>query len=157
MISGPRRRGRECALQLLYQMEGASPRPQGHADPAALDVDERLRSYWAHFGEPDAPAAESEQWRAFAETLVRGVCADLTAIDALLGQASQHWRLERMSRVDRSILRIAVYELRHEPEVPTSVVLDEAIEIAKRFGTEESPAFVNGVLDRVARDVRGAQ
>ena len=89
----------------------------------------------------------------FAIELVRGCAAALDEIDAKIREVSKHWRLERMARVDRNILRLATYELLKLPEVPRRVTLNEAVELAKRFGDENSPAFVNGVLDRIASDV----
>jgi N utilization substance protein B len=92
----------------------------------------------------------------FARALVRGVASRREEIDRLIGAASEHWRLDRMPVIDRNLLRLAVYELISTPDVPPGVVLNEAIELAKEFGTEASPAFVNGVLDRVAsRDREG--
>jgi transcription antitermination protein NusB len=90
--------------------------------------------------------------RAYADDLVRSIGRDLGATDALIRAASQNWRLERMTRVDRNVLRMGAWELAHRDDVPRAVILDEAVEIAKRFGTEESGAFVNGVLDRIADD-----
>jgi len=89
----------------------------------------------------------------FARALVRGVRARREEIDVLIAEASENWRLERMPVVDRNLLRLATYELIATPDVPPSVVLNEAIELARSFGTEASPAFVNGVLDRVATRV----
>ena len=75
-------------------------------------------------------------------------------IDAILQRASKNWRLERMARVDRNVLRLATWELRFAPEVPAKVVINEAIEVARRFGAAESPAFVNGLLDRIAQELK---
>ncbi len=93
--------------------------------------------------------------REAAERLACGASREIGAIDEEIEDASQNWRLERLAAVDRNVLRLAAYELMHEPRVPTAVVIDEAVEIAKRFGAEASPGFVNGVLDAVARKVRG--
>ena len=93
----------------------------------------------------------------FARTLVRGVAARRKEIDALITEASENWRLDRMPVVDRNVLRMAVQELIATPDVPPGVVLNEAIELAKEFGTEASPAFVNGVLDRVAARVAAGE
>jgi N utilization substance protein B len=95
-----------------------------------------------------APAA-----RAFAEELVSGVVAAQAELDALLARHASHWKLSRMAVVDRNVLRLGAWELGHS-DTPTSVILDEAIELARRFGAESSPAFVNGVLDAVARTLR---
>jgi len=90
---------------------------------------------------------------AFARELVEGVRARRERIDALIAASAEHWRLPRLSRVDLSVLRLATFELVGRPEIPHSVTLNEAVEIARRFGSEESPAFVNGVLDHIARQL----
>ncbi len=100
----------------------------------------------------ESVAAEPEMAE-FARALVRGVTSRRAEIDALIAGASEHWRLERMPVVDRNLLRLATHELIATPDVPLGVVLNEAIELARAFGTEASPAFVNGVLDRVAARV----
>lgn len=139
---GARRQGREIALQVLYQMDATPPIP----------ADEALRLYFAHLSETAEPKV-----RAFAEQLVQGVFSHLDEIDRTIRQYSQNWRLERMARVDRNILRLASFELLFSTEVPKEVVLDEGIELAKRFGTEESASFINGVLDRIGRIGRTGQ
>lgn len=102
--------------------------------------------FWRQFeGDPEG--------RSYADAIVRGVTDDLSAIDDRLRKASTHWRLERMSRVDRNLLRLGAWELVARKDVPRAVILDEAVELAKAYGTEESPAFLNGVLNRVADDV----
>jgi N utilization substance protein B len=138
----PRHHSRQAALQVLYALDLARPGEGGKA-PACEDAFERVSE---HF-ELEAGA------RAFAEELVRGVVSAEAEIDALLAQHTVNWRLERMAAVDRNVLRLAGYELLHT-DTPVSVVLDEAIELARRFGTDRSPAFVNGVLDAVARATR---
>jgi N utilization substance protein B len=139
---GNRRRARECAMQALYQLE---------LSDKAAHLDDVLHLFWAHLEPEDGAVGEI---RSYAQALVAGVARHLPQLDAVLQQASQHWRLERMSRVDRNILRLAAYELLHEADVPARVALNEAIEVAKKFGTEESGAFVNGILDRIAQDAR---
>src|SRR5271163_1105537 len=131
---GARHSGRESALQMLFQLEAAG----AETDPTIL-------LYWRSFGENADP-----EGRAYAEEVVRGVGAARDDLDRHISAASSHWRLERMSRVDRNILRLAAWELAHQPSVPRAVVLDEAVELAKAFGTDESSAFVNGVLNRIA-------
>lgn len=121
------------ALQALYRSEVT-----GDASPDAIEV------MWQHF---EAPLGA----RGFAADLVHGVLARREEIDRLLDDAAENWSLTRLSRVDLNVLRIAVYELMQRDEgVPTSVVLDEAIEIARRYGGEDSSQFANGVLDRIA-------
>ncbi len=132
---GMRRKGRELALQALYQLDLCGDEP-GAA----------LRVFWEHC---DAPADA----RTFGEDLVGGVLDERPRIDELIAASSDNWRLGRLSHVDRNILRVATYELLCRRDVPASVAIDEAIEIAKRFGSDESPTFVNGVLDHIAATV----
>jgi N utilization substance protein B len=141
---GVRRLGRECAAQLLYQLDAAEFR---------TPVDAAVAAYWASdFSEgEERPGAET---REFADGLVVGVARQLAVIDKAIQKSTQHWKLERMARVDRNILRVAAFELLFSADVPARVVLNEAIDIAKKFGTTESGAFVNGILDRLAQDVR---
>ena len=117
---------------MLYQM-----------DSCGLNAADTIRLFWQHLG----VAAEQD---AFADQLVQGCAQVQDEIDAKIRSVSRHWRLERMSRVDRNIIRLAAYELMHVPEIPRRVTLNEAVELAKRFGNEESPAFVNGALERIA-------
>lgn len=135
MTQGVRRTGRAYALQLLYARDG---------DPAT-DVTGAAVS-WADIFEleVDAPA------QAFARDLVAAATERGAQIDELIASASKNWRIDRMSRVDRNILRLGACELLAFPDVPVKVVINEAVELAKRFGTAESSAFVNGVLDRIA-------
>ena len=139
MASGARRRAREAALKVLYQM-----------DIAGGDAGEAVAAYWDSF---DLEAEGDE----YAVVLVEGVASHRDEVDGAIRGASTRWRLERMAAVDRNVLRIGAFELLRCPDVPVSVVLDEAIELAKRYGAEESSAFVNGVLDRVARSTRPAE
>ena len=132
---GARSSGRESALQMLFALEGGG----GTAEQV-------IAGYWRETpGDPEG--------RAYADDAVRGVAADLGRVDEVIRKASTNWRLERMARVDRNVLRLGTWELLLLPDVPRAVILDEAVELAKRFGSEESGAFVNGVLDRVATDV----
>lgn len=132
-----RRKAREAALQALYAAE------VGEADPqqAVEDVLGRRK--------PSQEAAE------YARRLVTGVAAVRGDLDARIGAVLENWRLDRVSAVDRIILEIAIYELSECPEVPAAVIMDEAIEIARRFSGEKAGVFVNGILDRLAREVRG--
>jgi N utilization substance protein B len=129
---GARRRGRELALQALYQLDMTS------------DTSERaLADFWRS---ADA-GADTKQ---FATALVDGVLAQRAAIDEHIVAASENWALDRLSRVDLHVLRIGTYELTATPEVPVEIVINEAIEVARRFGSADSPTFVNGVLDAIA-------
>jgi N utilization substance protein B len=134
-VQGSRRKARGYALQVLYA------RDVDHATDVATAL-----GGWSESFELDVDDAGRE----FAGELVRKAVEDQAAIDEVIATASRNWRLERMSRVDRNILRLAVCELRSLPSTPVKVVINEAVELAKRFGTAESPAFVNGILDRIA-------
>lgn len=127
---GQRRRARECALQLLFQIDLTGT-------PAA----EAQERFWAGLEADEAV-------RSFTERLVNEVLAEREAIDRRIVAAAEHWRIERMAVVDRNVLRLAVCELLWH-ETPPAVVIDEAIEIAKRFGSEESGGFINGILDSI--------
>jgi N utilization substance protein B len=134
-MSGIRRQAREAALQILYFCE------VGRADPiAAIDT---------YFEEHQADAEDAIV--TFAATLVMGTVKEAPALDALIVQHLQHWRLERLAVIDRAILRMAAWELQNEPGTPPAVVLNEALELARRFSTEESVRFINGVLDGIRR------
>lgn len=131
---GARHSGREAALQMLFQMEWAG-----------VGAEEAIELFWRSF----ASDAEPES-RAYADACVRGVASTRDALDEHIGKASTHWRLERMTRVDRNVLRLGTWELSARADVPRAVVLDEAVELAKAFGNEDSSSFVNGVLNKVA-------
>lgn len=131
---GKRRRARECALQMLFQI-----------DLIGVEPAEVYAQFWdEHDTEDDV--------RAFTQELVDGVCSTREQLDARITEISERWRIERMAVVDRNVLRMALYEMNRQPETPTAVVIDEAIEVARRFGSEESAKFVNGVLDALRRD-----
>jgi transcription antitermination protein NusB len=144
---GTRRRAREFALQILYQLDVQEQ----------LTDDQAIALFWRNF----AATAEAEGTQAadlgevqpFAEKLVRGVHQHLAEIDGQIQSASRNWRLERMARVDRNLLRLALFELKYVEDVPAKVAINEAIEIAKRYGTNESSAFVNGILDRCREEL----
>ena len=133
---GKRRRSREMALQVLYQI-----------DMSGMSPEEGLRLFYEHFDAPEAA-------RDYAEGLVFGVMRHMADLDALIASASQNWRIERMAPVDRNILRLALEEMLHGTGVPPKVAVNEAIELAKAFGGEDSGAFVNGVLDHVLATLR---
>lgn len=131
-----RRRGREGALQVLYQLDRGSD--------AAWDVEPALEDFFACFD-------HAEETRTSITGLVRGVASHREAIDASIGRTSKRWQVGRMAVVDRNLLRLATYELLYVRQAPAPVIINEAIEIARRFGTENSPSFVNGILDAIAR------
>jgi len=130
-----RTKARERALQALYQI-----------DVAAEGIDDALSRFWRSF-EP-----VEREVMTLAEGLVRGVAAHRRAIDETIERISTNWRLDRMGKVDRNVLRLAVYELLRT-DVPVKVAINEAIELGKKYGSESSGAFVNGVLDRVAAEL----
>ena len=129
---GIRRKGRELALQLLYQADIT-------CDPSPAAVELAL-----------GRLSGSDRTKDFARRLVRGVLEHRVEIDRILAESSRNWRLGRMAKVDLNILRIATYEMLHCPDIPLNVSIDEALEVSKRYGSEESPPFINGVLDQVA-------
>jgi N utilization substance protein B len=132
-----RRQAREAAVQALYFWEVGGTAP-----------DEALDGVFAgHL--PEAPEAV----RTFAEILMRGVVACHQDIDTLIARQSSHWRLERLALTDKLILRLAVWELQHQPETPPAVIVNEALELARTFSADESVKFVNGVLDGIRRSL----
>jgi len=130
-----RRKARELALQMLFQWEQGKHSPQ-HVINTFLSV---------QHVEP-----ESET---FARTLFEGAVAEVGELDQLVRKQAEHWRLERMAAVDRNLLRLALYELLHYPETPPAVVINEALEIARRFSDKDSVDFVNGVLDAIRKSL----
>ncbi len=134
---GSRRTARERALQALYQLE--------IADGAA---DDALAAAWAASADGDKVDPETQR---FAKELVSGVQANLAEIDGLIREYSQHWRIDRMARIDRNVLRLGTFELKYRADIPRSVSIDEAVELGKRYGSEDSSSFVNGLLDRIAQ------
>jgi N utilization substance protein B len=136
-VSGRRRKSRELALQLLYQNDLAGTAPA----EMFLRTEEFLEA------RPDV--------QQYAARLVEGTLARRDELDAKLSERSEHWRLGRMAAVDRNLLRLALYELLYENDTPDAVVIDEAVEIAKKFSTPSSGPFVNGVLDGIRRATYG--
>ena len=134
---GARRKARELALQMLYEHDVAGTEPQ----------EMFLRS--------EDLKSSSEGVRDFTKRLVAGTLSHRDDLDAIIARQADHWRLARMPVVDRNILRLALFELLHEPDTPRPVVIDEALEIAKRFSTPKSSQFINGILDGVLKGRRG--
>lgn len=138
-----RRKSREFALQVLFSLET-------HAgQDTSLDAEHAQLAISAHIQSFAPKNFEETVDMPFVQRLVAGICTDLAVIDAELEKHSEHWKLYRMTRIDRNVLRIGVEELKNFLDVPSKVTLDECVELAKRFGTEDSSAFVNGVLDKV--------
>jgi len=132
---GQRRRARECALQMLYQI-----------DQTGSESAEVFDTFWV--GQQAAP-----ELREFSERLVQGVIDKRDAVDVRIAECASNWRIERMAVVDRNVLRLAAYELFEARDVPSAVVIDEAIEISKKYGSEKSGSFINGILDAMRRKI----
>jgi N utilization substance protein B len=136
-MSTPRHQAREAALRSLYFWE------IGQTDPA-----QALETYF-EIHQPDAP----EPVREFARALVLGTAADVASLDVLIQQHSEHWRLGRLAVIDRLILRLGAWELQHAGDTPHAVILNEALELARTFSTDEAVRFVNGVLDSIRKSL----
>ena len=133
---GKRTKARECAFQMLYQW-----------DITREPMDRVATLFWK-------VRTTTDETRARAEELARGAQRELERLDTAIAGAATNWRFDRIAAVDKNILRIAAYELLKEPETPPSVIIDEAVEMAKRFSEADAPSFVNGVLDAVKRALR---
>jgi N utilization substance protein B len=143
--AGPRRRAREAALQALYQID---------LNPGLLPEQALTNVFAALVSEEETPVeTDLGELRSFAQRLVGGVRAQHAAIDERIVKTSSNWRLERMAAVDRNLLRMAVHELLYENDIPAAATLDEAAEIAKRYGTADSAAFVSGVLHKIVKEL----
>jgi N utilization substance protein B len=132
-----RHRAREAAVQMLYQWE-----------VGRLPLDE-VRRVWGAMADPADPV--TPEVAAYAATLAEGVVAHVAELDPLIAEAAAHWRLERMNVLDRLVMRLAVYEFLHEPDTPATVIINEALELARAFSSDEAVPFVNGVLDGIRR------
>ncbi len=134
---GTRRKARECALQMLFA-----------ADAAKTSAALLARDYWNDLGETDVDNSTRE----FADNLTTGTLRELETIDERIRTRAEHWRIERMAIVDRNVLRLAVYEFLFT-ETPHTVVINEALEVARRFSTFEATQFINGILDAIKHDL----
>ena len=134
---GLRRQARERAIQALYQLDSIGAL---NAEAAA----EHLRVFWQAL-DPQEPEIE-----ALSMPLIQGVLSCVAELDRTVEEVSTHWRVARMAKVDRNVLRLGTYELLHRSDVPPKVAINEAIDIARTYGSEESGAFINGILDKVA-------
>jgi len=132
---GLRRIARECALQMLYQL-----------DVGKISKDEILRTFWLMNEHPP-------KVREFADQLFQGTIGQLKEIDRVIQQHTKHWRLNRMAAVDRNVIRLAVYEFLSGGRTPETVVINEALDIARKFSTQESAQFVNGILDSIKNEL----
>ncbi len=136
---GKRRRARELAIQVLFHMEN------NPGDPGEC-FDRVCESFDA-----------AKEVRAYSREVVLGVWEKRADLDRLMRRSSKNWRVERMSRVDRNILRLAIYEVLYRKDVPPKVSIDEAVELGKRYGTEESGAFINGILDHIYNELKAEE
>jgi N utilization substance protein B len=130
---GRRRKARESALQILFQLEFNKPR-----------IEKAIDQFWKE-------KKASEEIRDYSNWIVKGIVSHQEEIDNLIQSLSNHWRLSRMAHVDRNILRIAVFEFLYEKDIAPAVIINEAIEIAKKYSSDEAAAFVNGILDAIKK------
>ena len=133
---GSRRKARECALQMLFA-----------ADVAKTRGDELIGAYWSELCDVEI----DDVGREFATRLTLGTLQNLSELDERIRSRAEHWRISRMAVVDRNIIRMSIYEFLHETDTPKLVIIDEAIEIAKKFGTQKSSQFINGILDGILK------
>ncbi len=136
---GKRREAREYAVQFLFQGDF---NPDCHKS----DMDDALRLFWE---EKEA----GDDVKAFATELIQGAIAHQAEIDEMIRKYAEHWEIARIAAVDRNVMRLAIYEMLHRTDVPPVVSINEAVDIAKKFSTAESGRFVNGILDRVRKDI----
>lgn len=135
---GGRRKGRELALQMLFQW-----------DLSKDQFDHVRNTFWTLHNDID------EDVRTFADHLASRTVEDIERIDVLLARHAEHWRVSRMAVVDRNVLRIATFELLFESQTPRAVVINEALEVARKFSTAESIQFINGILDSIRKEMEG--
>ena len=133
---GRRRKAREDTLRILFRLEFENKQ-----------IEKTLDQYWKS-------KKASEEIKEYSTWLVNGVISDQAKIDNIIQQVSEHWRISRMALVDRNILRMAVFELLYEEKIAPAIVINEAIEIAKKYSGEEAATFVNGILDAIRKDLK---
>jgi N utilization substance protein B len=153
---GMRRQARERAVQFLFQHDLNPPEELEPAleqfwvsQRAGAIAEEKGEATWGQPLELPPPSAEESAARIFAEPLIRGTLEHRDELDALIGKSARNWSLKRMAVVDRNVLRLAVYEMLHREDIPPIVSINEAVDIAKKFSTEDSGKFVNGILDKI--------
>ncbi len=139
---GTRRLSRKIALQFLYQIDSASR--------GGYVLTSDFHSDFKSFSSFHYPTADGEMLK-FASMLSRGVVENIEAVDSIINRCSEHWKVSRMSMIDRNVLRFSVYEIVFLSDIPLPVTINEAIEVAKEFGSETSSAFVNGILDKIGK------
>ncbi len=148
-----RRKARELALQFLYEEDGDISNMDYKINRFYNDFasESLMRDGFIKTKEDLNKKKDVAQIFVFFSSIVRGALLNLDKIDGIIKNVSKNWSLERMSRVDRNLLRLSIYEILFVPETPRNVVMNEAIEIAKKFGNDESPAFINGILDAAVK------
>jgi N utilization substance protein B len=142
-----RHRAREIALQVLYRYDVAAHSGGVNHVPSSRELAAEIAEHFDHF-------QVNAELREFAAQLVAGTLRDLTYLDQLLERQASNWKVSRMGFVDRSLLRMALYELIHFPDTQVAVIIDEAVELGKQFGTADTPSFVNGILDAVKNSIQ---
>lgn len=157
---GKRREARERAVQFLFQYDLNPPENLDQALSQFWDSQRAVAiaadqgpARWGSAVEIPPPSAEEASVRLFAEPLIRGVIQHREALDEVIRKYAQNWDMHRMAVVDRNVLRLAVYEMLHRDDIPPVVSINEAVDVAKRFSTEDSGKFVNGLLDRIKGDI----
>jgi N utilization substance protein B len=151
-----RRLARERAIQFLFQHEMNPPEAIEEdlerfwkSQTSAAIAEDHKASTWGEASEPTTPTSEDDEVRKFGDPLIRGVLEKLTELDGIIEEQTRNWDIARIAKVDRNILRLAIYEMLHREDIPPVVSINEAIDIAKKFSTENSGRFVNGILDKV--------
>ena len=142
-----RRRAREAAMQALFQLD-MNPSPEG----AREEWKRALDAAWQDGASEESDERNRKKDYAYAWALVSGTCESLASIDETLSKLSKEWKVSRMAGIDRSVLRLAVYELQSGSDVTPGIVINEAVELAKKFGTDNSGRFVNGILGTMMRE-----
>ncbi|NIO49537.1 MAG: transcription antitermination factor NusB [Candidatus Aminicenantes bacterium] len=133
---GRRRKAREETLRILFRLEFENKQ-----------IEKTLNQYWES-------KEASEEIKEYSTWLVKGIISDQAKIDNIIQQVSEHWRISRMALVDRNILRMAVFELLYEENIAPAIIINEAIEIAKKYSGDEAATFVNGILDAIRKDLK---
>ena len=158
---GKRREARERAIQFLFQHDLNPPEKLDEAleqfwnsqRASAITTEKKGQATWGQKVELPAPTADEAEIRLFAEPLIRGALKHRDEADDVIKKYVQNWELHRIAAVDRNILRLAIYEMFHRDDIPPVVSINEAVDIAKKFSTQDSGKFVNGILDRVKNDL----
>lgn len=141
-----RRKAREYALQFLYRIDFVDVPSSGNSLTSNIsELRDAIAEFWTETPEQSADV------KSFAEDIIYGTIKNLDEIDSLIGKAAEKWALTRIASIDRNILRFAIYELLFRPDIPTAVTINEALEIAKKYSTADSAAFINGLLDKIAK------